>query len=103
MKGNIYKGLCLYFVLEDGDVCTEKKELSELLRTVSARWNDAAFLHAIKNGKCSHISGPEKVLQVWLARKDGLIQGGNALVWSCTGIGTDVAEAARDGKVSSVS
>lgn len=37
MKGNIYKGLCLYFVLEDGDVCTEKKELSELLRTVSAR------------------------------------------------------------------
>lgn len=45
MKGNVYKGLCLYFVLEDGDVCTEKKELSELLRTVSARWNDAAFFY----------------------------------------------------------
>lgn len=66
MKGNVYKGLFLYFVLEDGDVCREKKELSKLLRTVSGRWNDAAFLHAIKNGKRSHISGPEKVLRVWL-------------------------------------
>lgn len=66
-KGNIYKGLFFYFVLEGGDVCGGKKELSELLRTVSGRRNGTSFLHAIKNGKRSYISGPEKdLLRVWL-------------------------------------
>lgn len=51
MRGNIYKGLFLYIVLENGDAWKKKKEQNKLknpfqaARAVSAR-NNSAFLHA---------------------------------------------------------